>query len=95
MFPENQILVVEDDSSHFQLIEQVFQRGRIANRLTRAHTSAEAIAYLSGEGRYANREEFPIPCLILLDLKLPGESGFTVCLKMFKASSCLTCSANT
>jgi CheY-like chemotaxis protein len=78
MFPENHILVVEDDSSHFQLIEEVLRRGRIANPLTRASTAAEAMACLSGDGPYANREKYPLPCLILLDLKLPGESGFTV-----------------
>ena len=78
MFPENHILAVEDDSDHFHLIEEAFRRGRVANPLTRASTAAEAIACLNGDGRYADREKYPLPCLILLDLKLPGESGFAV-----------------
>ncbi len=38
----------------------------------------EAIRYLSGEGKYEDREQFPIPAAVLLDLSLPGKSGFEV-----------------
>lgn len=38
----------------------------------------EAIAYLSGEGEYSNREKYPLPILMLLDLKLPRKSGHEV-----------------
>src|SRR5262249_9406652 len=38
----------------------------------------EAIAYLAGEGKYWRRAEFPLPRLILLDLKMPGMDGFDV-----------------
>src|SRR5262249_34220339 len=69
---------VEDDPDHFRLMEEAFRRGRIANTLTHVRTAAEAITCLKGEGPYADREKYPPPCLILLDLKLPGESGFAV-----------------
>jgi CheY-like chemotaxis protein len=78
MFPDNHILVVEDDFDHFRLIDEAFRRGRIENSLTQATSAEEAIACLNGDGRYADREKYPLPCLILLDLKLPGESGFAV-----------------
>jgi len=38
----------------------------------------EVIAYLSGEGKYADRKRFPMPGLLLLDLKMPGRDGFEV-----------------
>jgi CheY-like chemotaxis protein len=38
----------------------------------------EAIAYLSGQGAYANRAEYPLPSLVLLDLKMPNKGGFEV-----------------
>ena len=36
------------------------------------------MAYLNGDGKYANRQEFPFPDLLLLDLKMPGRDGFDV-----------------
>lgn len=38
----------------------------------------EAIQYLLGHGRYSDRKEFPMPSLMLLDLKMPRVSGFEV-----------------
>jgi CheY-like chemotaxis protein len=78
MYPNDRILVVEDDSDHFALIDEGFRRGRVANPIVRAVTAAEAINYLGGNGNFSNRELHPLPCLVLLDLSLPGESGFAV-----------------
>src|SRR5262249_7672623 len=38
----------------------------------------EALNYLSGEGQYANRVTYPMPNLVLLDLKLPKVTGLDV-----------------
>ena len=38
----------------------------------------QAIAYLAGKGRFANREEYPLPSVLLLDLKMPRKNGFEV-----------------
>jgi CheY-like chemotaxis protein len=38
----------------------------------------EAISYLAGKGSYGDREKYPLPMLILLDLKLPRKSGHEV-----------------
>ena len=37
---------------------------------------AEAIDYLRGVDDYADRQRFPIPALILMDLKMPRMDGF-------------------
>jgi len=47
-------------------------------RLRIAENGEEARAYLSGEGVHADRSAYPIPQLIVLDLKLPGEPGLEV-----------------
>ncbi|MDB6110990.1 MAG: putative response regulator, CheY [Pedosphaera sp.] len=38
----------------------------------------EAVAYLSGEGVFANRADYPFPDILLLDLKMPRKTGFEV-----------------
>ena len=42
------------------------------------HDGEEAIGYLKGEGKYSRRDEFPLPTLLLLDLKMPKSDGFDV-----------------
>ncbi len=71
-------LVVDDNPDDTLLLGRVFRRANMLNPLQAVGSGAEAIAYLKGEGRYANREEFPLPALILLDLKMPGMDGFEV-----------------
>ena len=41
-------------------------------------TGKRPIAYLRGEGRFVNRDEFPMPTVMLLDLKMPRKNGFEV-----------------
>ena len=48
----------------------------------------EAVAYLAGTGPFSNREEHPLPCLVLLDLKMPGKGGLDV-LKWLKGETAL------
>ncbi len=50
----------------------------LANPIHVASDGQQAIDYLKGAGRYANREKFPLPCLVLLDLKLPHVMGLDV-----------------
>jgi CheY-like chemotaxis protein len=71
-------LLVEDNADDVMLIRRAFQKSRVLNPVHIARTGEEALAYLSGEGRYRNRTEFPLPALVLLDLKMPGMDGFDV-----------------
>src|SRR6185436_5858453 len=72
------ILVVEDDENHAFFIRRAFARVGLLNPTHFVDDGDQAIAYLKGEGRYSNREEFPLPSLMLLDLKMPNTDGFGV-----------------
>ncbi|MDO9510512.1 MAG: response regulator [Bacteroidales bacterium] len=72
------ILLVEDDLNDVLLIKRAFKKSNIANPLYVVNDGQTAIDYLLGEGEYNNRKMYPLPVLILLDLKLPKKSGFEV-----------------
>ncbi len=76
--PEAPVLYVEDEDNDVLLMRLGFERAGIADRLVVVTDGQAAIDYLAGTGRYANREQHPLPCVVLLDLKLPGRSGFEV-----------------
>ncbi len=71
-------LVIDDNRDDAFLLRRAFQRAKVLNPVHLVHSGEEAIAYLSGEGKYGNRAEFPLPGLILLDIKMPGLDGFGV-----------------
>jgi len=72
------ILLAEDRDDDVLLIRRAFASAYIPNPLYVVKDGEEAIAYLAGEHRYANREEYPLPSLLLLDLKMPRMDGFDV-----------------
>jgi CheY-like chemotaxis protein len=76
---ENQyILLAEDDPGDILLIQRAFRRVGQRDLLKLVHDGDEAIHYLSGCGIYSNRERFPLPFMLLLDLKMLGTNGFDV-----------------
>ena len=72
------ILLAEDNEDHVVLIKRAFMQARLLNPVQAVGDGVEAIAYLKGEGKYADRKEFPFPRLLLLDLKMPNKDGFEV-----------------
>lgn len=72
------VLLVEDDPDQVLLMKEALARVNLVNPLQVAEDGEEAIAYLSGEGVYADRKRYPLPSLVLLDLKLPRISGLEV-----------------
>jgi len=72
------ILVVEDSDDHVLLLRHAFQKAGIPNPIQVVSSGEDAIVYLAGTGRYSNWKEFPLPTIVLLDLKLPGMDGFAV-----------------
>lgn len=72
------ILQVEDDPNDVSLFAFGFQKYLSNHILKTVSSGREARAYLAGEGVYANRELYPFPDIVLLDLKLPDEDGFEI-----------------
>lgn len=72
------ILVAEDDPDDAFMLRRAFTTANIANPVVFVSDGDEAIAYLAGTGRYADRDLHPLPVVILLDLKMPRRSGFEV-----------------
>jgi CheY-like chemotaxis protein len=72
------ILLVEDDPNDVLLIQRAFQKAGLHNSLKVVRNGDQALEYLSGENSYADRDQFPLPFLVLLDLKMPGTDGFEV-----------------
>jgi CheY-like chemotaxis protein len=72
------ILVVEDNEVELMLIRRAFAKARVLNPLFSVSSGEDAIAYFKGEGAFANRDEYPLPDLVLLDIKMTGISGLEV-----------------
>jgi len=72
------ILYVEDEVNDVLLLSLAFESEGYPNLLASVVDGVEAIEYLAGEGRFADRLKHPFPDLLLLDLNLPKKSGFEV-----------------
>lgn len=74
----SKIMLVDDSEDDRELMRFAFKKAGILNPICEMHGGDEAIAYLSGEGQYADRDRYPLPCLIITDLKMPATDGFEV-----------------
>ena len=72
------VLIVDDDSDDIELMRLAFEKAKAPCGLMTAADGAEAIKYLSGEGKYSDRDLYPMPLLVLLDLNMPRVNGFEV-----------------
>lgn len=72
------ILLAEDLPNDVLLIRRALNDAGVTNHFHVVGDGEECLAYLHGTRKYANREEYPVPNLLLLDLKMPKVDGFEV-----------------
>lgn len=72
------IMVVDDDENDLILIERAFRAIGVKDPIHTVNGGLEAIAYMKGEGKFADRVKFAYPTFITTDLKMPGADGFAV-----------------
>jgi CheY-like chemotaxis protein len=69
------ILLVEDNEDDLFLMKRALRSARIANPVIVVETGQEAMDYLGGAGKFADRDSYPIPAAVFIDLKLPFVFG--------------------
>ena len=76
--PAHLILWAEDDDNDAFLVGRALTKAALANSLIRVKDGKEVLEYLSGHGFYSDRTRYPLPSLLLLDIKMPKKNGFEV-----------------
>ena len=72
------ILLVEDSEDDIMLVRLAMQKAGVTLPLEVVTSGEQAIEYLGGTNGYSDWHRFPLPSIVLLDLKMPGMSGFDV-----------------
>ncbi|HLH55068.1 MAG TPA: response regulator [Verrucomicrobiae bacterium] len=72
------VLHIDDDPNDSELFQAAARRARACFSIHNVCDGDQAVAYLSGLGIYSNRSLYPVPALVLLDLKMPRATGFDV-----------------
>ena len=72
------ILYVEDEESDIMLLQFALQSVQVTNPFRAVTDGEAALAYLKGTGPYRDRNQHPLPGLVLLDLNIPRVPGIKV-----------------
>jgi CheY-like chemotaxis protein len=74
----NSILIAEDFENDALLLQQVLKGAGVSNPIFTLSDGDEVLAYFKGEGRFSDRDKFPLPSVLLLDLKMARVGGYEV-----------------
>jgi CheY-like chemotaxis protein len=83
---EHVYLIAEDDQDTQVLIQRAYKQADLAVPVYFVNDGEQTIEYLTGRGKYADRARYPLPAILLLDLKMPFKDGFDV-LRWIRAHS--------
>ncbi|MBI5200369.1 MAG: response regulator [Elusimicrobia bacterium] len=75
---EGVVLLVDDDETDVEFFRQAVREACPAARVEDLPDGQEAVDYLSGRGKFADRGRFPAPAYLVLDVKLPRLTGLEV-----------------
>lgn len=84
-----QILLVEDNEDHAELVRRSFQSHQVANNIHHVADGEVALDYLLRRGAYRDPKTSPKPDVILLDLRLPKMDGLEVLTEIKKTEELL------
>jgi len=69
------ILIADDDPEDRMLVKEALEESRLKNKMAFVENGEELLDYLQNQGKFADKEAYPIPGLILLDLNMPKKDG--------------------
>lgn len=72
------ILLAEDEPNDAFFVQWGFEKAGCGHRISHVHDGQEALDYLNGLPPYCDRSQYPLPDLLILDLKMPRLGGFDV-----------------
>lgn len=72
------ILIVDDEEKHAAVLQQTLRAAGITNRIVTLRNGADVLLYLKAMGGYSDRNAYPLPAALFLDLKMPHVNGFRV-----------------
>lgn len=69
------ILIADDDEEDRMLVEEAMEESCLANPLRFVENGEEVMDYLHHRGAFKDKNKYPRPGLILLDLNMPKKDG--------------------
>lgn len=78
MKTEQCVLVADDEANDIYLLQRAFRDAAVNDPLLSVEDGQEVMEYLAGAGKFADRDQFPFPSVLILDLKMPRKDGMEV-----------------